>query len=900
VLNLPGLKRFQLPLNGGVDEMSPSDGLAIEDAVYMRNFRLSQDGKRVEKRLGLTEESSFGDHDVYGYATYFDSSAQFCQIAVLDSAIYNKVSSGAWTSLYSFPTVLDHPTNIIEAQGKKFIITEKGSRMIHSDGNCYQIGIDAPTTIPSAAPQYTSAETLVVHEHFADLDDWVDEDSGTGDSSLYTSDPDSEVGPDADTKYLRLTTGAESGTTYAQRHLTPTDSIGSKFTVEFPAYFKSIGSQGTGPNENDAFFLNVFTGSFHLRVMFSVGGVTILDGHDTPYDAAGLVGYSGFDTWKFYVDATDVSHATVKSFKNGVQLREIEGIYGSSSASAAVYLSQRRNTTELSTPPDVYIDSIVIYNISTSSQPLVGTHLYAVTYFRGGDYGCESRATKSYIGAVTHDGYGQDGTLVVTGTYANTQSASVRIWVSATDGLGTDTVQISYDGGDSYVAELKMSSVMYINYGLILTFTNTTTNNYGESWSFDCTVCSADPTSQQVSLTSIPISPDAQTTGRNIYRTTSGGSQFYYLATINDNVTETFVDSIPDTLLGALLEEDHYVCPDGKFSCYWDDRLWVFDHTECLGYYSRINEPEHFNTATGWIAIRRGIPGDDITGVIPYKDSIYVFKPNAIFVIQKNSLLYGVYQLNNDVGCISPGTLVEVNDYLMFRSYRGIEVYDGQNAYRTDFSIPVRKTVNSAVNTSNDLNVAAHNKEYNEVWFTFNDRTTGGAATVVWNYLRNKWYTFAFTHLPSCLSVCRDSTKKNVLKMGSRAGYVYLCDSGYLDGASLIPATYRKGWVDLEKHGNLRRIDVEYELNTGYTLTANVYVDMDKDVFRTYALTGVTPSSTDREYRRPIIEKFEVGGRAKWFSIEFTNAEELNAPLKINDCFMYVRQDVHKNKKYSD
>lgn len=63
---------------------------------------------------------------------------------------------------------------------------------------------------------------------------------------------------------------------------------------------------------------------------------------------------------------------------------------------------------------------------------------------------------------------------------------------------------------------------------------------------------------KQVNLSNIPLGPaTTQTpaiatnnvTGRNIYRTQNGGSMFYLLAVLKDNVTTTFVDNLADSAL---------------------------------------------------------------------------------------------------------------------------------------------------------------------------------------------------------------------------------------------------------------------------------------------------------------------------------------------------------------
>lgn len=61
---------------------------------------------------------------------------------------------------------------------------------------------------------------------------------------------------------------------------------------------------------------------------------------------------------------------------------------------------------------------------------------------------------------------------------------------------------------------------------------------------------------QAVNLTAIPTGPTSTssiplTKKRNIYRTTVGGAQLKFLATLNDNTTTTYNDSTVDGSLGA-------------------------------------------------------------------------------------------------------------------------------------------------------------------------------------------------------------------------------------------------------------------------------------------------------------------------------------------------------------
>jgi hypothetical protein len=150
------------------------------------------------------------------------------------------------------------------------------------------------------------------------------------------------------------------------------------------------------------------------------------------------------------------------------------------------------------------------------------------------------------------------------------------------------------------------------------------------------------------------------------------------------------------------------------------------------------------------------------------------------------------------------------------------------------------------------------------------------------------------------LVACENSSGALVTKMGTRDGYLCLCESTYRDNTTAITATYRKGWMGGEKYENVRRIDVEYELPASMTLTTNIYTNFDKGVTRTVALAGSTPNATDIELRRPIKGFGELGQRAEYWAVEFTNAENLGGDLKINGLSLYHYPTDTKGKIAGD
>jgi hypothetical protein len=640
---LKGCTKTAVPMTGGVDESSPANALDLESALVMTNWRLSKDGKRIEKRLGLTEEVTDFGADVYGYSTYYNNAGSYCQLAVIESGISRKVGSAAWASIHTWSPVtltgtidpaasvnvvgvgtkfmselrqgnglvvtgetrtvstitddthctvtsafsnnandtspdktftLAHPVKVLEIQGKQFIIHEDASRMVHIDGNDYQIGISAPATLPTASESYTSVTEgeLIVNELFAYDNQgamdavWVDGDTTNGASTLATSGP-ATTGPDGVAKYLKMAfSGGYAGACLRTKTVTISSNI---FTVETAIQFKHTAGQD---NRAAKLHLKVYNGTFLTDILWNAYTVKVVSATGNQTLSSGIK-LSKWQTWKFLVDGSVPEAVKITCYLDGIKQNEATfSSLDSTTADSVVWYETATSTTNL---PDIYIDNTKISQESTYSSVLEGTHRYAITYVRGGNYGCESNPIKSIVGAVTFSGTGLNDMLVSSlSSYTGISTKTFRVQI---DGTGTpDTIKWSEDDGLTWNSEtLGISTTMYLSYGLIITFGATTGHTSAEYWYFTASSCSGTPTKQKVTLSSIPVSSDSQVTARNIYRTTSGGATFYWLATLNDNTTTTFVDNIPDMELGAEMGEDHDIAPNGKFSAWWDGRLWI-------------------------------------------------------------------------------------------------------------------------------------------------------------------------------------------------------------------------------------------------------------------------------------------------------------------------------------
>jgi len=873
--------QIRVPFTGGLDESSAVDEVAIEDAIEMVNFRTSPDGTRIEKRLGSATQGLGESEDVYGYHTYYNSSSQFCQIAVLESEVKRKVSLGSWTSIHTWGSNIAHPVRPLEIQGKQYLITEQDSRMIHTDGNDYQIGITAPATVPTITTGY---DTAIIEEDCADISDWADNDFGAGASTQATFDSKSCM------KFLNTGSAGD----LASRTRYPTNKeIAAKMALETSIYLKTIGTA----HETNNFYITVNTGYGIFGLVFGANEVYVVNGGSWMTDLiiTGVVPRE--DVWmdvKFVYDGSNPSSRFLEFWIDDDYKGQwtVDDTTATTPGLCAVGLYGETVATE------AYVDYI---NFShTQSAKLLGKYRYAVTYARSGNYGNESNPIKSLVGTASFTGSGLND-MTSGGTFTADMGKAVRVRI---DGTGTpDTIEVSYDAGTSWSStDQPITSTMYLSYGIILTWGATTGHTLGDYWDFTCSAIAVLATNEKLLLSSIPTSSDAQVDQRKIYRTAANGLDYFWLATINDNTTTTFVDNIPDSALGVAMAEDHDVLPNGKFSTWWDERLWVSGDN--VVYYSDVDNPEAFDIDVRFITIRKGDKGNDITQMVDYKDALYVFKKNSTFIIlKKPGGGYGRYLLTRDFGCIAPWSMIEVNNLLMFLSHRGIEVFNGADSYIPNFSVSVKRTISAIDTTKLDYICASHCRNKNEVWWSIPDDTSGTTKkTLVYNYISNRFYIFerGDTEVISCLAEASDSNKKPQVYIGTRSGKLFLAESKTQDGSSDITATIRKKWFDQYSVGTIRRFDIKYEIPSEKTLTGNFYVDFDKDVARTTSHTGASLNATDIELRRVIKDYAEFGLEGRWFCFELTNNENLGGDLKINEVTLYIKPRTIKGKKYGD
>lgn len=180
----------------------------------------------------------------------------------------------------------------------------------------------------------------------------------------------------------------------------------------------------------------------------------------------------------------------------------------------------------------------------------------------------------------------------------------------------------------------------------------------------------------------------------DVYRTTSGGTQFFYLTTISTytGVFGTYTDVISDATLATrpLLYRqpgtpgtalDRYPALASSALCQHKDRLFTCRRNTV--YYSSFfldGEAIWFNPAFSF-PVQGG--SGDITALASLDDLLVVFKEDGIWVVDGDGppenggtgTEFGVpRRINSEYGCVDQRTVVSVPDGIMFRSQRGLEL----------------------------------------------------------------------------------------------------------------------------------------------------------------------------------------------------------------------------------
>jgi hypothetical protein len=183
-----------------------------------------------------------------------------------------------------------------------------------------------------------------------------------------------------------------------------------------------------------------------------------------------------------------------------------------------------------------------------------------------------------------------------------------------------------------------------------------------------------------VNSTAIPISPDPQVTKRNIYRLGGSIGEWLLVATLNDNTTTTYTDTMADTAItGKTLVVFRDPPPPFKYIVQYYNRIWGFNLPGAMstGWFSNFNEPWGFNSDTGTIPCGENTLGDYGVALAPVGTNLLCLKDKSYWVIIGSTSATFQAVPGGNIGCVSAQSVSACYGMAGWLSLEGSYIYNG-------------------------------------------------------------------------------------------------------------------------------------------------------------------------------------------------------------------------------
>jgi hypothetical protein len=313
-----------------------------------------------------------------------------------------------------------------------------------------------------------------------------------------------------------------------------------------------------------------------------------------------------------------------------------------------------------------------------------------------------------------------------------------------------------------------------------------------------------------INLTMIPIGPDTylgeDVVGRKVYRIANGGTEYKLLSngTIANNTAVTLTDSDADGALGASYPTVNNTTvfdatvPKGKYCLIHKNRLWIANNSVNPSrlYYSDDGSHDFFETDS-YFDIRPN-DGDQIT---------FIKNVLGILTVSKDNTIQKLYTDGDDpdedwaisdpfsfVGCRAPYTAVNTPVGIMYLSYAGLYIFNGQ------FSVKISDSIDPTIKDILESNFSNCWGEYNKniYYLAYPSKATGISQNnriLIYDMI-NKSYTTDLLYINAMCNFA-SGTDWDILYSGSASdGTVYAHASGTYEVVHRRHSDFTGTWDD--------------------------------------------------------------------------------------------------------
>jgi len=409
---------------------------------------------------------------------------------------------------------------------------------------------------------------------------------------------------------------------------------------------------------------------------------------------------------------------------------------------------------------------------------------------------------------------------------------------------------------------------------------------------------------KKIVLSDIPVSSHPKVNCRRIYRTYADGAVYYWVADIDDNSTTTFEDNYTDAELGDEVEWDNDPPPVGKYFEVWDNKLWIAGNPE----YPNMLFCTKTGTSEQWdgsfLAISRR-ESDVITQIKAFGDVLYVFKNKSMFKVEKvGTSSYQVTQMPQNIGCDASWSVAVCGKLMLWKSEYGIEIFNGIECFRPIISEVIQNTMSQINDNFKNRIYGGHNFKDHEYWLMI---PTGDNEypdkVIVFDYINKRFTIYEFAESLTTLNYSYVN-ESLVNLIGTSDGNIYILGSGYTDDGAPINAYFNTGWINVTAMGELwnvlRRLFVTYILPANKTLTLKIYRNFKQTPFATISLAGSSPTGNLTDLREEIMRRINLGVRAYYVMFEFSNNEDTEGECRVIGMTAYFKRKTWKRTVKGD
>lgn len=250
--------------------------------------------------------------------------------------------------------------------------------------------------------------------------------------------------------------------------------------------------------------------------------------------------------------------------------------------------------------------------------------------------------------------------------------------------------------------------------------------------------------------------------------------------------------------------------------------------------------------APGFSLAFRIVSDEPMTALASLDDKLVAFGSNSIrYMLGSGPAPNGdandftpLMQVQTDVGCTFPRSVVSMADGVMFASERGIHLL-GRDLSVTWIGRPVREQLAAYPTVTSAVLVPSEN----QVRFTCDNGTS--SIVLVYDYVEGQWSTYRYLDGARIADACMWNGRYTV---GLVDGRVFVEDkSTCTDAGAYVPMTLETAWISAAgpvAFQSVRRFALDGESGDAHALTVSVGFDSDVGYAQTHTFAAGSPVTT--------------------------------------------------------